>query len=207
MTTPSRYLDIQTQRGDLLLTVDPAEQSFRISNPTPKTVICAVSLPLARHENVRTFTADPDSGVTGSSSSTGAISQTLTIPSKKGITYALSTTYDDPPLDSQSAELASATDTAILTVTATTYDGVGLSPVVAYVQPLATAVLGDADLVAFGDGVQRSYASNAVALEFFRARTKTEAAEALDWIESGHRNLKDFMDLYDWALTQGFTGV
>lgn len=202
-----QYLDVQTQRGQLLVDVAPAEQSFRISNPTLYTVVCTVSLPLARHELVRTFTADPDSGVTGSSSSTGAISQTLTIPSKKGITYSLSTTYDDPPLDSNSAELDSATDTAILTVTATTYNGVGLSPTVAYIQPLATAVLGDPDLVAFGDGVQRSYDTNAVVLEFFRARTKAEGAEMLDWIESGGRNLKDFMDLYDWALTQGFTGV
>ena len=200
-----KYLDIQGDGGQVLVDVAPAERSFRVSNNTGYTVVCTVSCPLGRYESARTFTVTADAGVTGEAAGSGAISQTLTIPTRQGITYALSSTYNDPT-DEQSADLDRGTDTPILTVTVTTYNGVGVSPVVVYTAPLATAALGDTDELVFGDGVQRQFDANALALQFFSADTRAEGAEIMDWVENGGRKLKDFMDLYDWALTQGFTG-
>lgn len=204
----THYLDVQADAG-VSTSAAPLEQSFTIVNPKPYTIVADVSVPLGRFEATRSYTVDADAGVTGESASTGAITQTLTIPAGNRITYALSSTYDDPPVDSQSADLTSATDTAILTVTVTTYNGVGLSPVVTTVQPLVTAVLGDGDDTRFDDGnstAPRSYNTVAIATEFFRAASRAQAQEMLDWVEAGGRGLADFMDLYDWALTQGFTG-
>jgi hypothetical protein len=201
------YIDIQAAAG-VSTSVDPLEQSFTITNAKPYTVVCTVSVPLGRFETARTFTVDADAGVTGESAGSGAITQTLTIPSGDRITYALSSTYESPT-DEQSNAIDSATDTAILTVTVTTYNGVGLSPVVRSEIPLVTAVLGDGDLTVFDDGnspYARSYNTVALATEFFRAGSRADAQQMLDWIEAGRRGLKDFMDLYDWAVAEGFTG-
>lgn len=204
----THYLDVQADAG-VSTSVAPLEQSFTIVNPKPHTIVATVAVPLGRFESARTYTVDADAGVTGESAGSGAINQTLTIPAGNRITFALSSTYDDPPTDSQSADLTSATDTGILTVTVTTYNGVGLSPVVVTTQPLVTAVLGDGDNSRFDDGNSvspRSYNTVAVATEFFRATSRSQAQQMLDWIEAGGRGLADFMDLYDWALAQGFTG-
>lgn len=201
----THYLDVQAPRGLASVDVAPLEQSFRIVNPTPHTVVAVVAVPMGIHELARTFTRVADSGVTGSSNSTGALSQTLTIPARKGIIYSLSSTFSDPT-DAQSVDIDFASETAVLTVTVTTYNGVGLSPTQVTTFPLTTARLGDTDQLKFGDDQARRFDANAVALAFFGASTDARRQRMLDWMERGGRTLEDLFAVYDWAVVQGFTG-
>lgn len=206
----SAYLDLQAvDSGTVTAETTPHEQTLRIVNPRPYTAVAVLAIPLARYENVRTRVVTADAGVTGSSNGTGAITHTLTIPAKKGVTYALSSTYT-AAIDSNSAALAVATTTAIATLTVTTYNGVAVSPNEVSRFALQSACLGDIDDLRLGDGTNRRWNERQFIEQVFLPPDGINGAKAQEWadfFEQGGRGFDAFKALYEWALTQGFLGV
>ena len=199
------YLDVQTGQTRLNSNVAPHDQTFIVKNDTNATVHANVAVALPKFASAMTRVLTADSGVTGNSNGSGAFNLSLVIPVQKKVIFALSTTYSTPQ-DENGNDLESATTTGVVTCTVTQVGANSVTPNHVIRKPLETAVLGDENLIVFGDGQTRVVDSIAIATNFFRAMDRVDGQRVMDWMSRGNRNLADFCDLYDWAIGQGFTG-